>query len=203
MNINYPNDFVVVEGPDKGGKSTLIEGLKERLDGNWLYTHEPSSGDYGQLLRQKLGEDEDPSVSDLFLFLADRYDHVENTIEPALQSDEYDGVITDRYHLSTLAYQSSIVEEQLNVKSGRSYINRVTRDFHITPDLMLVMYIPVDECLNRMEQSVEKYENRDRLEQAGRVYSQADKNYHYAEMLNGLREEEQLVDKSLRLIEEL
>lgn len=195
--------MVVIEGIDRSGKSTLIENLQSELEGNWHITQEPSGGPYGKLLRTQLAKDEDPNVSDLFLFLADRYDHIENEIKPALEDEDIDGVITDRYHLSTLAYQSSIIEEQLDVKSGVNYINTVTRDFHLYPDLTIILDISVSESLSRMDGEVDKYENREHLEQARNMYTDAVQRYHYTNMIDGGMAESDITETALNLINEI
>lgn len=200
---DYDTPFISVEGLDKSGKSTLIQNLQKELDGNWFFTQEPSHGPYGKLLRTQLAKDEDPSVSDLFLFLADRYDHIENEIKPMLERDDVDGVITDRYHLSTLAYQSSVIEEQLDVKSGVNYINNVTRDFHLYPDLTIILDISVSESLSRMDGEIDKYENREHLEQARNIYTDAVQRYHFTNMIDGNMDESELTQTALNLINEI
>jgi len=195
--------FVVVEGLDRSGKSTLIDNLQERLEGNWIITQEPSKGPYGKLLRTQLAKDEEPSVSDLFLFLADRYDHIKNTIEPAFENGDIDGIITDRYHLSTLAYQSGVIEKQLNVKSGANYINTVTRNFHIYPDLTIILDVSVDESISRMDGQIDKYEDREHLIQARNVYTDAEQRFHYTEMIDGDMSEKQVTEAALDLIDDI
>lgn len=201
--VEYDTPLISIEGLDKSGKSSLIENLKESLDGNWYFTQEPSDGPYGQLLRTQLAKDEDPNVSDLFLFLADRYDHIENEIKPALDDPDVDGVITDRYHFSTIAYQSSVVEEQLDVNSGFAYINRVTKDFHLHPELTIVLDIPVEVSLERMDGEVDKYENREKLEQAAEFYSNAENRYIYASQVDGTETKDEILEQSLELINEV
>lgn len=101
--------FLVLEGIDGSGTTTqgqqLVTALRERgVDAR--FTHEPSTGPVGQLLRRALSKQEG-APSDwktlALLFAADRTDHLEREIEPALRAGAV--VICDRYDLSSLSYQ--------------------------------------------------------------------------------------------------
>jgi dTMP kinase len=106
--------FLVLEGLDGAGTTTqarlLAEGL--RLSGRAVHlTAEPSRGPVGALVRQVLarrvagpgGEAFDPEALAL-LFAADRLDHYRAEVAPRLAEGR--DVISDRYTLSSLAYQS-------------------------------------------------------------------------------------------------
>jgi dTMP kinase len=104
--------FVVLEGIDGAGTSTQAERYASHLRGMRRMahvTHEPSSGPFGSqirlVLRQRLmlSSTHQSEVMAL-LFAADRLDHVECEIAPLLR-DGY-VVISDRYDLSSIAYQS-------------------------------------------------------------------------------------------------
>ncbi len=107
--------FVVLEGLDGAGTTTQAQRLADRLRARGRLVHvtaEPSSGPVGGLVRQILtrrvggaapGESFDPAALAL-LFAADRLDHVAAEIEPRLAAG-WD-VVSDRFTLSSLAYQS-------------------------------------------------------------------------------------------------
>lgn len=99
--------FVALEGPEGGGKSTALRALGERLvelGHSVLLTREPGEGAFGAKVRALLLDGEAiPALSELFLFLADRANHVERVIRPALARGEI--VLCDRYADSTLVYQ--------------------------------------------------------------------------------------------------
>lgn len=101
--------LVAVEGIDGAGTTTQVRRLVEWLESSGrpaLATREPSDGTLGALLRRVLrGEHErlDPAAVAL-LFAADRIDHLERTIRPALAGGKI--VVSDRYVMSSLAYQS-------------------------------------------------------------------------------------------------
>ncbi len=99
--------FVTLEGPEGAGKSTVIKMLAERIRAQGftvLVTREPGDGPVGKQIREILLHGEKiASTTELFLFLADRAQHVEAIIRPALQRGEF--VLCDRYSDSTLVYQ--------------------------------------------------------------------------------------------------
>lgn len=99
--------FVTFEGPEGGGKSTLIQSLAASLQGNGLdvvVTREPGSGPVGASIREiLLHGDHLDHKTELFLFLADRAQHVTAFIRPALQRGAW--VLCDRYSDSTVVYQ--------------------------------------------------------------------------------------------------
>ena len=91
--------FIVIEGADGTGKSTLAAKLANHLGAT--LTFEPSHGPIGWWVRQNLS---DLSAATLpYLFAADRAQHVTETIAPALAAGEM--VVCDRYIPSSVAYQ--------------------------------------------------------------------------------------------------
>lgn len=98
--------FVTFEGVDGAGKSTLIAALAERLRTSGiqvLVTREPGDGEFGIAVRELLLDRHICPEAELFLFLADRSEHVRNTVVPALGRGET--VLCDRYGDSTVVYQ--------------------------------------------------------------------------------------------------
>lgn len=96
--------FIVFEGPEGAGKSTLAARLAQEIGERAVVTREPGSGEFGLAIRRLLLEGGGiPPWSELFLFLADRANHVETVIRPALQAGKT--VLCDRYADSTVVYQ--------------------------------------------------------------------------------------------------
>ena len=107
--------FVVLEGIDGCGKSTQIEALRRWLPtsgllatgAELLVTREPGGTALGAALRQLLlhppGEAAPEPMAELLLYAADRAQHVEQCIRPALAAGHW--VLSDRYSGSTAAYQ--------------------------------------------------------------------------------------------------
>lgn len=102
--------FITFEGVEGAGKSTLIQSLREFFDQKkipCMQTHEPGGTAFGKQLREILLHREPNLISkktEVLLFLADRANHVEQVILPALQRGSI--VLCDRFNDSTIAYQS-------------------------------------------------------------------------------------------------
>ena len=99
--------FVTFEGPEGAGKSTalaVIASELRELGHSVLTTREPGAGPFGQRIRQMLLEEGAvSSETELLLFLADRANHVETIIVPALNAGQI--VLCDRHADSTIVYQ--------------------------------------------------------------------------------------------------
>lgn len=100
--------FITFEGPEGGGKSTVIQRIADRLRGEGrdvLLTREPGSGTVGAKIREILLHSEAiDSRCELFMFLADRANHVTTVLRPALEAKQV--VLCDRYSDSTVVYQA-------------------------------------------------------------------------------------------------
>lgn len=102
--------FIVLEGPDASGKSTQLRLLSQALRSRGIpvvTTREPGGTPVGQRLREILL---DPAsrmrpLTELLLMVADRHEHVEEVIKPALAQGNW--VLCSRYTLSSLAYQGA------------------------------------------------------------------------------------------------
>ena len=140
--------FLTVEGIEGAGKSTFLGLLENELAKrgvNFLRTREPGGCALGQQIRPLL-LDVSQKVSDraeLFLFLADRAQHVADTIRPALERGQW--VICDRYADSTIAYQGY----------GRGMDTETLQEMNdwatggLWPDLTFLLDLPVEEGLGR------------------------------------------------------
>lgn len=99
--------FIAVEGPEGAGKSTQVRRLEAWLRAQGrdpLVTREPGGTPVAEQVRRILLESDALSArTELLLMLASRSTLVEEAIRPALAAGRV--VVTDRFHLSTLAYQ--------------------------------------------------------------------------------------------------
>ncbi len=99
--------FVTFEGPEGAGKSTALAVVASKLRDlghSVLTTREPGAGAFGQRIRQMLLEEGAVSKeTELLLFLADRANHIETIIVPALEAGQI--VLCDRHADSTIVYQ--------------------------------------------------------------------------------------------------
>lgn len=99
--------LVTFEGPEGAGKSSLVTALAielETIGHRVVQTREPGATAFGVEVRRLLLEGDDlPAETELFLFLADRSNHVRQIVRPALREGKI--VLCDRYADSTLVYQ--------------------------------------------------------------------------------------------------
>ena len=129
-----------------------------------LATHEPGGTPLGRRLREAFLETEEnvAPIAELLLFAADRAQHVELLIRPALEQGRT--VISDRYADATFAYQGA----------GRGFDEKVVNEVialatgGLKPDLTLFFDITVETAIRRMKehQGNERVQNRMDLETA-------------------------------------
>ena len=140
--------FVTVEGVEGAGKSTLLGMLSaefERRGLSFIRTREPGGCGLGAKIRPLLLDVSSrvDSRAELFLFLADRAQHVEETIRPALARGEW--VLCDRYADSTIAYQG--YGRGMDVETLQSLNDYATGG--LWPDRTLLLDLPVETGLER------------------------------------------------------
>ena len=141
--------FYVVEGADGVGSSTQCQQLVERLTLAKRTVHltaEPSSGPIGQVIRLLLGGDRPRQAIHrelALLFAADRLDHVAREIEPRLH--EGIDVVSDRYVLSSLVYQS--------LDLPLEWVRELNK--HAPPaDATVLISLPLDDAWARLEKRI-------------------------------------------------
>jgi dTMP kinase len=141
--------FVTFEGGDGTGKTTQIHALESYLIARGqpcLMTREPGGTSLGSMIRRVLLEVGDQPIApstELFLYLADRAQHVFEIIRPAIEAGKV--VLCDRFTDSTLAYQGY----------GRGLDLQLLRQFNgvansgVCPDLTFLLDCPVQVGLAR------------------------------------------------------
>jgi dTMP kinase len=162
--------FIVIEGIDGVGKTTQAKLILNELTnaGYATYlTNEPSHNEIGELCRIILKKEINPFI-DALLFSADRLDHLNKEIYPHLDNDEI--VISDRYFLSTYAYQ---LASNVDVKLRNGEIFYVHLDwlqelnkYAIVPDITIFIDCPIYIVLKRLHNiktELEKFENKQHL----------------------------------------
>ena len=152
--------FITFEGADGCGKTTQLNLLKEYLIGKGhevLVTREPGAKGLGERLRDILlnydGEVSDRCES--FLFLADRAQHIDTIVKPAVESGKI--VLCDRHTDSTVAYQGygrGLDIEQINK------LNNIATD-GLKPDLTFVFDVDIETSMSRVGKE------KDRMESSG------------------------------------
>ena len=141
--------FITLEGIEGSGKSTAQRLLAEHLHDRGhkvLTTREPGGSALGRKLRALLLDTRGERIrirAELFLFLADRAQHVAEVIRPAL--DDRQIVLCDRYIDSTLAYQGNGRGMDADHLRGMC----VTASGGLWPHLTLLLDVPVEVGLAR------------------------------------------------------
>ncbi len=180
MKGNKKTPFITIEGTDGSGISTQAELLERSLreEGWEVYlTKEPTDGPAGAMIRLELAGRlihlKDAVVTPIaeaqklaLLFAADRIDHIYNKIVPRLDMGVV--VISDRYYLSSLAFQGLDIENfnwiyELNSKC-------------IKPDLTIFLDVDAKLCIKRMQRRrwhVELFEEVKKLEGVRASYLKA------------------------------
>ncbi len=121
--------FVTFEGVEGSGKTTQIRRLADRIRGGdreVVVTREPGGTELGSRLRSVLlreGEAPISPLAELFLYVADRAQHLAQIVEPALRRGAI--VLCDRYLDATVAYQGY----------GRALGRDAVLDLHRLPPL--------------------------------------------------------------------
>jgi dTMP kinase len=141
--------FISFEGGDGSGKTTQLRLLESYLISQGkvcLSTREPGGTPLGKMIRRVLlevGKKEIFTPTELFLYLADRSQHVREVIQPALESGKL--VLCDRFTDSTLAYQG--YGRRVDLEMLRR-LNQVA-SCGILPDLTFLLDCPVQVGLSR------------------------------------------------------
>lgn len=109
--------FITLEGIDGCGKTTQVQRLAQRLEEELgkpvLVTYEPGGWGNEALRSLLLSQKFEHPYSQMLLFMADRLEHLQRVICPALQQGSV--VICDRYLDSTYAYQVGDSQEREEV----------------------------------------------------------------------------------------
>jgi len=154
--------FVCIEGLDGCGKTTQSKLLVEKLQRSYnaMYTAEPSDGKVGDFIRKSIlyGEKRSTSLAEALLFAADRVEHVENEVLPALRQGKL--VISDRYVYSSLAYQGAAGLSLEWIQSINQYALRPELAIFIDVDPRAVM-----QRLKPVKSVMENLETQQRVQQ--------------------------------------
>lgn len=171
MTRALPGRFIVLEGIDGAGTTTQRERLAEWLRGRGHGVHttnEPTANPIGKLIREWLRPEArplDPEAMAL-LFAADRRDHIAHEILPRLAAGDI--VISDRYVLSSLAYQTSAGVPRELVR-GANFGGSGVR----TPDLTILVAVPTEIAAQRRARrmgATEIYDDLAMQERVARAY---------------------------------
>ncbi|MEK7179033.1 MAG: dTMP kinase [Patescibacteria group bacterium] len=143
--------FIVVDGGDGTGKTSVIDFLKEELKGgDILFTREPggTGSPLAEEIRGVVLRKRDERVfaeTELMLFSAARLQHVGNFVLPALRRGNH--VISDRFSSSTIAYQL-YGNGRLDLQKFFDNLDRVATSGCV-PDLYILLDVDSEEAMRR------------------------------------------------------
>jgi len=168
--------LLAFEGLDGCGKSTQVAALARALEQaghEVIATREPSDGPAGRRIRSmaRSGQRVAPE-EELHWFVEDRRAHVTEVIRPGLASGRL--VLTDRYYLSTVAYQGARGHDAATILADSE------AEFPI-PDLAILLEIEPEIALERVGDRGEPldmaFEQREFLERVAANYRALDRPY--------------------------
>jgi dTMP kinase len=175
--------FIVFEGIDGAGTTTQCERYARHVRGLRRHVHvtrEPSDGPIGSLLRQglagrvKLGAGALQAPTMALLFAADRLDHVAHEIDPHLRDGAV--VLSDRYDLSSIAYQTATAEGA-DVAEFEEWVRALNRRAP-RPDATIVLEVSPEEAEKRRRArsgALELYEETGLQQRLAQLYADAER----------------------------
>lgn len=138
--------FVVLEGIDGCGKSSVAKLLVERIGKRAVFTREPTDSWIGRAVRE--GDKRELShYVDALLFMADRAQHTQE-ISKLLRRGKL--VISDRYYHSTVAYQAVCLKGVFKGDAFR-WLLEANLKISLEPDLTVILDIPPELGLKRIK----------------------------------------------------
>ena len=164
VNMGKKGIFLVIEGLDGSGKTTQATLLAEKFFRayNVLLTAEPSRGKIGSFIRESCLYEQErlPTEAEALLFAADRIEHMQTELKPAL--DEGRLVICDRYIYSSLAYQGSagLSLDWIKTINARA----------LQPDICIFIDVPPEKVIERLQRKKSVMETLETQRKVREVY---------------------------------
>lgn len=145
--VTYPGKFIVVDGGDGCGKTSVIPLIADELtciyNKEVIMVKDPGTTMVGQDIRRLVLNNQLSDITELLLFLAAREELAQTVIIPALKAGAI--VICDRYNISTRIYQGML-------KGLTDVIDLIEPHIGdgLVPDLTLVLDVPVEIAAKRI-----------------------------------------------------
>jgi dTMP kinase len=184
---HFPGFLIAIEGIDGAGKTTQAHFVQETLQLRKLVairTKEPTTGHWGQMLRDSALTGRLSLEEEIEAFIRDRKEHVENCINPALKEGQI--VIVDRYYFSNMAYQGARGHDPEDIRLRNEA-------FAPEPDLLVILDVEPKIGLQRIKTRGDRanhFEKTGTLKKAREIFLSIKKPYSY--VLNAEQEPEKL-----------
>ena len=148
--MNKRGKFIVIEGGEGSGKTSVIDFLKDNFidKNNFVFTREPGGTIIGEKIRNLLmnkGNKNILPITDLFLFCGARAQHVSELIIPSLKSGKH--VVSDRFDASTIAYQL-FGRNKMELLNSFLTLNNIAKE-EIEPDAVIWLDVSPEIGLER------------------------------------------------------
>lgn len=193
--------FVVLEGVDGSGKSTVCRRVAEALRSEGYRvetTAEPTSEGIGAFIRSgKAGRISQRAES--LLFVADRYEHTDSIMEKVSEGAV---VICDRYYASTVAYQSAKLDGD---SADIGWLKGLCEPFVQRPDAVVLLDVDPEVSMARVESRGEeesKFESIRFQKQVRDRYLDLAEEYGF-EVVDASRPEDEVFDDVMKIIREV
>ncbi len=166
--------LIAIEGIDGAGKTTQAHFVQDALQARKMAvvrTKEPTTGQWGQVLRDSALTGRLSIEEEVETFIKDRREHVENLIIPELEAGKV--VIVDRYYFSTAAYQGARGLDPAE-------LIRLNEEFAPEPDLLVLLDIDPSIGLTRIKTRGDRanhFEKTETLVRARQIFLSIDKPY--------------------------
>jgi len=159
--------FVVIEGIDGCGKSSVSELLVKRLGKRAVLTREPTDSWIGRSVK-KGDQKEISPYTDALLFMADRALHTEEISKLVARGKL---VVSDRYYHSTVAYQSASLRRR-GLGDNFGWLLDANRRISMQPDMTFLLLVEPDVALRRISgrKEMSRFEKLEFLKEVHRNY---------------------------------
>ena len=188
--------FITFEGIDGCGKSIQISKFGATLKEQGIplvVTSEPGGTKIGQAIRKILLDVNNTDIAplvELFLYLADRAQHVNEVIKPALDAGKW--VICDRYYDATTVYQGIVLGQHEKLIEQLNY----EATLGCEPDVTFLLDCPAEVGLKRTEKREETDKKRDRFERKSLDFHIKIR-YGYLALANKHKDRFKIIDSTL------
>jgi len=188
--------FITFEGIDGCGKSVQISKFGATLKEQGIplvITSEPGGTKIGQAIRKILLDVDNTDIAyltELFLYLADRAQHVNEVIKPALDAGKW--VICDRYYDATTVYQGIVMGQHEKLIEQLNHEASLGCD----PDITFLLDCPAEVGLKRTEKREKTDKKRDRFERKSLDFHVKIR-YEYLALANKNKDRFKIIDATL------